>query len=66
LSARIPGVAAIEGNARQYCPGANRGWDEKYPGLFQIRDGTIETAGLTGLGLGFDYPEGKKMRGIHG
>jgi len=59
LSARIPGVAAIEGNARQYCPEANRGWSKKYPGLFQIRDGTIETGGLTGSGLGFDYPEEK-------
>jgi L-alanine-DL-glutamate epimerase-like enolase superfamily enzyme len=57
FSARIPGIAAIEGNARQYCPKANRRWDEKYPGLFQIRDGTIETAVLTGPGLGFDYPE---------
>jgi hypothetical protein len=64
FSARIPGVAAIEGNARQYCPNANRGWDEKYPGLFQIRDGTIETGGLTGPGLGFDYPEDKRMKGI--
>jgi len=59
FSARIPGVAAIEGNARQYCPQANRGWDGKYPGLFQIRDGTIETGVLTGPGLGFDYPKEK-------
>ena len=59
FSARIPGVAAIEGNARQYCPQANHGWNEKYPGLFQIRDGTIGTGGLTGPGLGFDYPENK-------
>ena len=59
LSARIPGVPAVEGNARQYCPKANRGWDEKYPGLFRIRDGTIETGVLTGPGLGFDHPEGK-------
>jgi L-alanine-DL-glutamate epimerase-like enolase superfamily enzyme len=64
FSARIPGVAAIEGNARQYCPKANRGWDEKYPGLFQIRDGTIETGCLTGPGLGFDYPEDKRKKGI--
>ncbi len=59
FSAHIPGVAAIEGNARQYCPQANRGWDEKYPGLFQIRDGTIETGNLSGPGLGFDYPDNK-------
>jgi L-alanine-DL-glutamate epimerase-like enolase superfamily enzyme len=57
LSARVPGVVAIEGNARQYCPEANRGWEKKYPGLFVIRDGTVETGVLTGPGLGFDYPD---------
>jgi hypothetical protein len=54
----------MEGNARQYCPKANRGWDEKYPGLFQIRDGTIETGNLTGPGLGFEYPEKKGKKEI--
>jgi L-alanine-DL-glutamate epimerase-like enolase superfamily enzyme len=56
LAARIPGVAAVEGNARQYCPEANREWNEIYPGLFRIRNGTIETGCLTGPGLGFEYP----------
>ena len=32
LSARIPTIAAIEGNARQYCPVANRGWADRFPG----------------------------------
>jgi L-alanine-DL-glutamate epimerase-like enolase superfamily enzyme len=59
LAARIPGVAAVEGNARQYCPEANRGWDEMYPALFRIRDGTIAAGELTGPGLGFEYPSGK-------
>jgi hypothetical protein len=31
LSARIPTVAAIEGNARQYCPADNAGWRDRYP-----------------------------------
>ncbi len=53
LSARIPTVAAIEGNARQYCPAANRGWAERFPGMFQITDGTLGTAVLDGPGLGF-------------
>lgn len=53
LSARIPTVAAIEGNARQYCPAANRGWSERFPSMFQIRDGTLGTAVLDGPGLGF-------------
>jgi L-alanine-DL-glutamate epimerase-like enolase superfamily enzyme len=52
LAARIPGVAAIEANARQYCPAANAGWDERYPGLFTIRGGVARTGRLTGLGLG--------------
>jgi L-alanine-DL-glutamate epimerase-like enolase superfamily enzyme len=55
LSARIPGVAAIEGNARQYCPAANQGWEEAYPGMFRIIDGTVETAILVGPGLGFRH-----------
>ncbi len=51
LSARIPTIAAIEGNGRQYCPAGNAGWDQKYPGMFQINDGTVETACLVGNGL---------------
>ena len=53
LSARIPTVAAIEGNARQYCPAGNRGWAERFPTMFQITDGTLGTAVLNGPGLGF-------------
>jgi len=53
LSARIPTVAAIEGNGRQYCPAANRGWDEQFPTMFRITDGTVGTGVLTGPGLGF-------------
>ncbi len=53
LSARIPTVAAIEGNARQYVPAANRGWSERFPTMFQIQDGTLGTAVLCGPGLGF-------------
>jgi len=53
LSARIPTVAAIEGNGRQYCPAANRGWDERFPSMFQITDGTLGTAALAGPGLGY-------------
>jgi L-alanine-DL-glutamate epimerase-like enolase superfamily enzyme len=54
LAARVPGVAAIEGNARQYCPAANCGWAERYPTMFKITDGTIGTAVLDGPGLGFE------------
>jgi len=53
LAARIPTIAAIEGNGRQYCPAGNRGWDEKFPSMFRITDGTVGTHALTGPGLGF-------------
>jgi L-alanine-DL-glutamate epimerase-like enolase superfamily enzyme len=52
IAAHIPGVAAIEANSRQYCPAANFGWNEKYPGVFIIRNGMMNTAILDGLGLG--------------
>jgi len=53
LSARIPTVAAIEGNARQYCPIANQGWSDRFPSMFHVTDGTLGTAALDGPGLGF-------------
>ena len=52
LAAHVPGVAAIESNARQYVPAANRPWEERFPGIFRITDGTMETGRLTGPGLG--------------
>ncbi|MFN0056009.1 MAG: enolase C-terminal domain-like protein [Planctomycetales bacterium] len=53
LAARIPGIAAIEGNGRQFCPAANRRWRAQYPPMFDIKDGTVGTAVLNGVGLGF-------------
>jgi hypothetical protein len=52
IAAHIPGVAAIESNGRQYCPAANAAWDAKFPGVFTITDGTMNTALLNGPGLG--------------
>jgi L-alanine-DL-glutamate epimerase-like enolase superfamily enzyme len=52
LAAHVPGVAAIESNARQYCPAANKPWEERLPGIFRVDGGTIATGTLTGLGLG--------------
>jgi hypothetical protein len=52
LAAHVPGVAAIEANARQYMPAANQAWESKFPGLFRITDGTMETGGLNKPGLG--------------
>jgi len=52
IAARIPGIAAIEGNARQYCPAGNVEWAKRFPGIFEITSGTTETASLVGNGLG--------------
>ncbi len=53
IAARIPTIAAIEGNSRQYCPAGNLAWGEVYPTMFHITDGTVGTGALTGNGLGF-------------
>ncbi len=53
IAAHVPGVAAIEANSRQYCPAANEPWVQKFPGMFRIKDGTMETGLLDGVGLGF-------------
>jgi len=53
LSARIPTIAAIETNSRQYCPVGNRGWDDRFPPMFRVTDGMLGTAVLNGPGLGF-------------
>jgi L-alanine-DL-glutamate epimerase-like enolase superfamily enzyme len=51
LAAHIPGVAAIEANARQFCPAANAAWVEKFPGLFRVRGGALRTGDLDKPGL---------------
>jgi L-alanine-DL-glutamate epimerase-like enolase superfamily enzyme len=51
LAAHIPGVAAIEANARQYVPAANKAWEARFPGIFNIKDGMMDTSVLDGPGL---------------
>ncbi|MEL6897123.1 MAG: enolase C-terminal domain-like protein [Planctomycetota bacterium] len=51
IAARIPGVTAIEGNGRQYCPAPNAEYAAQYPGLFQIDRGVVQTQLLRGPGL---------------
>jgi L-alanine-DL-glutamate epimerase-like enolase superfamily enzyme len=48
LAARIPTIAAIEGNGRQFCPTANKLWAHEFPSMFEITDGTVGTACLNG------------------
>ncbi|HJZ91050.1 MAG TPA: mandelate racemase/muconate lactonizing enzyme family protein [Gemmataceae bacterium] len=52
LAAHVPGIVAIESNSRQYCPVANSPWEPRFPGMFRITEGTMETALLDGPGLG--------------
>ena len=52
IAAHVPGVSALEANAREYVPSANRGWESRYPGIFSVRDGYLDTSGLIGPGLG--------------
>ncbi|MBA2114895.1 mandelate racemase/muconate lactonizing enzyme family protein [Bremerella alba] len=53
IAARLPTIAAIEGNGRQYCPAGNDAWRDRFPEMFNITDGTVGTGVLTGPGLGF-------------
>jgi L-alanine-DL-glutamate epimerase-like enolase superfamily enzyme len=57
LAAHLHGIAAIEANARQYCPAASQKYVPYYSGLFETRDGMLKTGQLTGYGLSFP-PEG--------
>ncbi len=52
LAAHVPGVSAIESNARQFCPAANAPWEDRFPGIFRIKDGMMDTSCLTGIGIG--------------
>jgi L-alanine-DL-glutamate epimerase-like enolase superfamily enzyme len=52
IAARVPGNAGIEANARQFVPVANAPWEARFPGLFTIHDGRMNTGQLTGPGLG--------------
>lgn len=57
LAAHVPGVAAIEANARQYMPSANDPWRARFPGIFNIENGMMKTAVLNGPGLGIVEPK---------
>ena len=48
--------AAIEANARQYVPAANRGWEKRFPGIFIVKDGYMKTGELRRPGLFTEVP----------
>ena len=57
LAAHIPGMSALEANARQYMPAANTAWEKQHPGLFVVQDGLIRTESLKGPGLNTEPAE---------
>jgi L-alanine-DL-glutamate epimerase-like enolase superfamily enzyme len=52
IAAHVPGVSALEANAREYVPAANSGWTKRFPGIFDVRDGFLDTSELSPVGLG--------------
>jgi len=56
LAAHLPGVGAVEGNGRQYCPAGNQEWEEIYRPMFRIRGGVVPTELLETVGLGYRWP----------
>jgi L-alanine-DL-glutamate epimerase-like enolase superfamily enzyme len=52
LAAHIPGITAVESNARHFVPAGNKGWETRFPGIFTVTDGTFRTGDLTKPGLG--------------
>lgn len=59
-------LAAIEANARQYVPAANKPWEAKFRGVFIVKDGYMDTSGLTAPGLGQldSTAEARRHRGL--
>ncbi|MEO8658570.1 MAG: enolase C-terminal domain-like protein [Bryobacteraceae bacterium] len=52
IAAHVPGVAGIEANSREYVPAANAAWEKRFPGVFTIHEGKMNTRLLDGPGLG--------------
>jgi len=52
LQARVPTITSVEANARQYLPEANKAWESRFPGMFQVTDGMLRTLEINGPGLG--------------
>jgi hypothetical protein len=52
FQARVPGIASVEANARQFLPAANKDFEPRLPGLFHTTDGLLRTGDLTAPGLG--------------
>ena len=55
LASRLPKVAAVEGNGRQYCPLGNEAYMKQYAPMFRVRYGTVPSELLSEPGLGFTW-----------
>jgi L-alanine-DL-glutamate epimerase-like enolase superfamily enzyme len=64
LAAHLPGIDSLESNSRQFCPAANAGWEDRFPGIFRVTDGQMDTSALTGPGLGA-VPPAAARNGTH-
>ena len=51
IASHISGINGLEANAREYVPAANAGWEKRFPGLFDVRNGYLNTSKLDGVGL---------------
>jgi L-alanine-DL-glutamate epimerase-like enolase superfamily enzyme len=51
LAAHTPGAAGVEANAREYVPAANKPFEARFPGIFNVKDGEMRTTELNGPGL---------------
>lgn len=51
IAAHVPATSALEANAREYVPSASKGWERRFPGIFEVKDGYMYTKGLDGPGL---------------
>lgn len=52
IAAHVPPCNSVEANAREYFPVANKGWDQRFPGVFQVKNGLIDSTELNGPGMG--------------
>ena len=53
LAARAKPLMGVEANARQFIPAANAELARRFPRLFTLRDGEVETREIGPLGLGY-------------
>ncbi|MGN6626751.1 MAG: enolase C-terminal domain-like protein [Tepidisphaeraceae bacterium] len=53
LAARLPTVAGLEANCRQYFPAAVVAAAEKYPSAVRVHEGAVSSESIGGIGLGY-------------